>query len=33
MEIKQIRLGNTNLKLVLGAGASDAATAAGQAIH
>jgi hypothetical protein len=33
MEIKQIRLGDTNLKLVLGAGGSDAATATGQAIH
>ena len=33
MEIKQIRLGNTNLNLVLGAGGSDAGTATGQAIH
>jgi len=33
MEIKQIRLGNTNLNLVLGAGASDAAAAAGQTIR
>jgi hypothetical protein len=29
-EIKQIKLGNTNLKVVLGTGASDAAAAAGQ---
>jgi hypothetical protein len=33
MEITQIRLGNTNLKLVLAAGESDAATATGQAVH
>ena len=33
MKITQIRLGKTNLKLVLGAAESDAATATGQAIH
>jgi hypothetical protein len=33
MEIKQIRLGNTNLNLVLGSGGSDAATATGQMVH
>jgi hypothetical protein len=32
-EIKQIKLGNTNLKLVLGGGSSDAGTAGGQAIR
>ena len=32
-ELDEIRLGNTNLKLVLGAGESDAGTATGQAIH
>ena len=32
-EIKQIKLGNTNLKLVLGAGASDAAATAGQTVR
>jgi hypothetical protein len=32
-EIKQIKLGNTNLKLVLGAGASDPATATGQTVR
>jgi hypothetical protein len=32
-QLHEIRLGNTNLKLVLGAGGSDAATATGPAIH
>ncbi len=32
-ELREIRLGNTNLKLVLGAGEPGAATATGQAIH
>ena len=32
-EIKQIKLGNTNLKVVLGGGASDGATATGQTVR
>ena len=32
-EIKQIKLGNTNLKVVLGGGGSDGATATGQTVR
>jgi hypothetical protein len=32
-EIQEIRLGNTHLKLVVGAGSSDAATASGQMVR